>query len=279
MRGENPQHSNEDITFIWDFAGQQLYYITHRIFLTSEAVYLILFSLKEGMHNKGKRRFSKMAKYVMTYDMTNIQIIKYWMRLIYTYAIPVKAQQQLQAKKPQIAVVGTHSDCLEGTKEDKKKQIEEQYGILFQEIRGTPYESHVVRKMYAISNKYASQCKMLKTLKQDVGGFLKEMPKTIPLKWLKFQQILQENGRTSLHMTYAKVCKVATECGISVENLIHTLNYLHDLGIILYFENNRLLKHAVITNPRKLIFILKKIITEVEPDVKAFKSGYLWDSP
>ncbi|XP_033125549.1 uncharacterized protein LOC117123655 [Anneissia japonica] len=106
---------------------------------------------------------------------------------------------------------------------------------------------------------------MLTTLKQDVGGFLKAMPKTIPLKWLKLQHMLQENGRTALRMTHDEVCAVATKCGISVKNLIHTLNYLHDLGIILYFENNRLLKHTVITNPRKLIDILKKIITVVEP--------------
>ncbi|XP_033113205.1 uncharacterized protein LOC117113862 isoform X1 [Anneissia japonica] len=257
------------MTYIWDFAGQQLYYITHRIFLTSEAVYLILFNLMEGMHDKGKCRVSRMEKQdVMTYDMTNVQIIKYWMRLIYTYAVPVESQAQatLQAKKPQIVVVGTHGESLQGTAEEKKKKIEEQFGIIFEEIKCTPYECHVVRKMYAIDNKFPTQSEMLTTLKQDVGGFLKAMPKTIPLKWLEFQHILQENGRTAVRMSYSKVCEVATSCGISVKNLIHTLNYLHDLGIILYFENNKLLKDTVITNPRKLIDIFRKIITVVEPD-------------
>ncbi|XP_033115598.1 probable serine/threonine-protein kinase roco5 [Anneissia japonica] len=221
------------MTYIWDFAGQQLYYITHRIFLTSEAVYVVLFNLLESMYDKGKKRIHKGDKNVMTYDMTNIQIIKYWMRLIFTYAVPVESlQQQLQTKKPQIAVVGTHSESLPGTDEDKNKKIEEQFAIIFEEIKGTPYECHVVRKMYAIDNKFPTQSKMLTTLKQDVGRFLKAMPKTIPLKWLEFQYILQENGRTTLRMSYSKVCEVATSCGISVKNLIHTLNYLHDLGII-----------------------------------------------
>ncbi|XP_033116454.1 uncharacterized protein LOC117116502 [Anneissia japonica] len=257
---------NKDMTYIWDFAGQQLYYITHRIFLTSEAVYVILFNLLESMYEKGKKRVYKGDKNVMTYDMTNIQIIKYWMRLIYTYAVPVESQQQrLQAKKPQIVVVGTHSESLPGTDDEKKEKIEEQFGIIFEAIKGTPYECHVVRKIYAIDNKSQIQSEMLTTLKQDVGGFLKAMPKTIPLKWLEFQRILQENGRTAVRMTHDEVCAVATKCGLSVKNLIHTLNYLHDLGIILYFENNRLLKHTVITNPRKLIDIFKKIITVVEP--------------
>ncbi|XP_033112389.1 probable serine/threonine-protein kinase qkgA [Anneissia japonica] len=257
---------NEDMTYIWDFAGQQLYYITHRIFLTSKVVYLILFSLIECMYEKGKRRIHGEESDVMTYDMTNIEIIKYWMRLIYTYAIPVETQdQQLRAKKPQIVLVGTHSESLEGTSDDKKKQIKEQFKIIFNEIKGTPYEGHVVREMYAIDNKFPLKSVMLKTLKQDVGGFLKAMPKTIPLKWLDFQSQIQEIGRTAIRMTYVKVCEVATKCGISVENLIHILNYLHDLGIILYFENNRILRHTVITNPRKLIEIFKKIITVVEP--------------
>ncbi|XP_033116369.1 uncharacterized protein LOC117116441, partial [Anneissia japonica] len=219
------------------------------------------------MYDKGKKRINKGDKNVMTYNMTNIQIIKYWMRLIFTYAVPVESlQQQLQTKKPQIAVVGTHSESLPGTEKDKNKKIEEQFAKIFEEIQGTPYECHVVRKMYAIDNKFPTQSNMLTTLKQDVGGFLKAMPKTIPLKWLEFQRILQENGRTEVRMSYSKVCEVATSCGISVKNLIHTLNYLHDLGIILYFENNKLLKDTVITNPRKLIDIFRKIITVVEPD-------------
>ncbi|XP_033126941.1 uncharacterized protein LOC117124732 [Anneissia japonica] len=207
--------SNEDMTYIWDFAGQQLYYITHRIFLTSEAVYLILFNLMEGMHDKGKCRVSRMEKQnVMTYDMTNVQIIKYWMRLIYTYAVPVEspAQATLQAKKPQIVVVGTHGESLQGTAEDKKKKIEEQFGIIFEEIEGTPYGCHVVRKMYAIDNKFPTQSEMLTTLKQDVGEFLNAMPKTIPLKWLEFQRILQENGRTAVRMSYSKVCNHCLKC-------------------------------------------------------------------
>ncbi|XP_033105939.1 uncharacterized protein LOC117108102 [Anneissia japonica] len=237
MKNKSGETRSEDMTCIWDFAGQQLYYITHR------------------------------ESDVIMYDMTNIEIIKYWMMLIYTYAVPDKTQDQLlRAKKPQIVVVGTHSESLEGTDDEKKQKIEKQFGIIFDEIEGTPYECHVVRKMYAIDNKFPLKSVMLKTLKQDVGGFLKAMPKTIPLTWLNFQSKIQEIGRTAIRMTYVEVCEVATKCGISVDNLIHTLNYLHDLGIILYFENNKLLKHTVIINPRKLSDIFRKIITVVEPN-------------
>ncbi|XP_033111246.1 uncharacterized protein LOC117112287 [Anneissia japonica] len=175
--------SNEDMTYIWDFAGQQLYYITHRIFLTSEAVYLILFNLMEGMHDKGKCRVSRMVKQdVMTYDMTNVQIIKYWMRLIYTYAVPVESQAQatLQAKKPQIVLVGTHSESLQGTAEDKKKKIEEQFGIIFEEIEVITNPRKLIdilKKIITVvepddSDKWASMIKLWEKL--DNEGILEE---------------------------------------------------------------------------------------------------------
>ncbi|XP_033109610.1 uncharacterized protein LOC117110889, partial [Anneissia japonica] len=52
--------ANEDITYIWDFSGQQLYDITHPTSLTSD-VYLIEFNLMENMQGrKRKCRVSRM---------------------------------------------------------------------------------------------------------------------------------------------------------------------------------------------------------------------------
>ncbi|XP_033120735.1 uncharacterized protein LOC117119863 [Anneissia japonica] len=272
MTGETCVIENKDIAYIWDFAGQQLYYITHRIFLTSKAVYLIVFNLMEKMHAKGKCSDSPKAGDVMTCNMTNIEIIIYWMRLIYTYAVPVDSEESKEVKKPQIVLVGTHSESL------SQKEIEEQFGIIFERIKGTPYESHVKRTIYAIDNKFASQSEVVDELKRVVDGFLTTMHETIPLRWLKFQQILQEIGRTTMCKTYDEVCKVAHECEIYKKDSIRTLlNYLHDLGIILFFENHKLLKHTVITNPRKLIDFLRKIITVVKPVDKWATMMPLWN--
>ncbi|XP_033100564.1 uncharacterized protein LOC117104024 [Anneissia japonica] len=246
--------ANEDITYIWDFPGQQLYY-NHPICLKSEAVYLIEFNLVENMQGtKKKCRVSKMARETMTNEMTIIQIIKYQMEIIFTYAVQVE-QLQLRTKKPKIVIVGTHNEV---NNEEKMQQAEEQFKILFQEIKGTPYERYVVRKMYLIDNE--------KTLKQDICGFLKAMLNTIPLTWHKLQRLLQEMGRKAMHVHYNEVCKAATKCGILQENLIHALNYLHDLGIVMYFQQNRKLRDTVVINPWKVNNITEKLITAVKTD-------------
>ncbi|XP_033096600.1 probable serine/threonine-protein kinase roco4 [Anneissia japonica] len=251
-----------EVTCIWDFAGPPIYYITHPNSLKSDAVYLIEFNLMENMQGKKRKcKISRMAKETMTNEMTIIQIIKYRMELIFTYAVQAE-QQQLKTKKPKIVVVGTH---FKGTS-DEKEQAAEQFRILFQEIKSTPYESYVVRKMYLIDNESSSGSKFQEKLEQDICGFLNAMPNTIPLTWFNLQRLLQEMGEKEMHVDYDEVCKVATQCGILKENLKHTLNYLHDLGIVMYFQDNRQLRDTVVLNPRKVSNITEELITAVKTD-------------
>ncbi|XP_071941104.1 uncharacterized protein [Antedon mediterranea] len=45
-KSEELQETIDDLTLsIWDFAGQDLYYITHQMFLVSRAIYIICFNL------------------------------------------------------------------------------------------------------------------------------------------------------------------------------------------------------------------------------------------
>ncbi|XP_033096593.1 uncharacterized protein LOC117100870 [Anneissia japonica] len=251
---------NENNTYILNIHDQQLNY-THQNPLNSEAVFIIGFNLVEGMHAKRKCRVSRMAV-PMTNDMTNLQFIKYRMELIFTYAVTVE-EHCLKSEKPKIVVVGTNSEDLQGNDEEKKLQVEKQFKILFQEIKGTPYECYVVRDMYFINNESPSGSEMLK-LRQDICRFLKSMPKTIPLTWHKFQRELRKIGE-KVHVQYHEVRTVANKCGISKENIIHTINYLHDLGIVMYFEHNELLKDTVVINPEEANNIIKELITAVKP--------------
>ena len=39
---------------VWDFAGQQLYYASHPVFLTSRAIYLLVCNLSKSLHDTSK---------------------------------------------------------------------------------------------------------------------------------------------------------------------------------------------------------------------------------
>lgn len=37
---------------MWDFAGEELFYATHHVFLSNDAVYLVVFDLKQCMEDR-----------------------------------------------------------------------------------------------------------------------------------------------------------------------------------------------------------------------------------
>ena len=39
---------------LWDFAGQQLYYASHPVFLTSRAIYILVCNLSKSLHDTAK---------------------------------------------------------------------------------------------------------------------------------------------------------------------------------------------------------------------------------
>ena len=75
---------------IWDFGGQEEYYVTHQVFLSSRSLYLLLFNLKHG--EKG------------------VDELRPWLNNI-----------ALRAPKSRVIIIGTH---LDEVADDKREQID-----------------------------------------------------------------------------------------------------------------------------------------------------------
>ncbi|XP_033098335.1 uncharacterized protein LOC117102215, partial [Anneissia japonica] len=189
-----------DVTCIWDYAGQISYYITHRFFLTDGSSYVVAFSLFEPLNELAKSRGPLKDQF----EMTNLQMIIFWIRSIYEHAVlQYNASTKLindTIASPTISLVGTHKDKLEGSEEDKQNQSEAIFKIIFEEIKGMPFELHVDRTMYAVDNTSAND-KGIEELKKNLGGYTKQMAKTVPTKWVDFQSKIQEVGKTTLRMS------------------------------------------------------------------------------
>ncbi|XP_033124957.1 uncharacterized protein LOC117123215, partial [Anneissia japonica] len=265
-----------DVTCIWDYAGQISYYITHRFFLTDGSSYVVVFSLFEPLNELAKSRGSLKDQF----EMTNLQMIIFWIRSIYEHAVlKYNASTKLindTIASPTISLVGTHKDKLKGSKKDKKIQIEAIFKIIFEEIKGRPFEPHVDRKMYAVDNTSAND-KGIEELKKNLGGYTKQMAKTVPTKWVDFQSKIQEVGKTTLRMSLDEVTEIANDCGIPNDNIIHILNYLSDCGIIMYSPTNINLKNTVITNVLMLIEVFTKVITTEDQRPVVMASRHLLD--
>ncbi|XP_033097336.1 uncharacterized protein LOC117101475, partial [Anneissia japonica] len=265
-----------DVTCMWDYAGQISYYITHRFFLTDGSSYVVVFSLFDPLNELAKSRGPLKDQF----EMTNLQMIIFWIRSIYEHAVlQYNASTKLindTIASPTISLVGTHKDKLEGSEEDKQNQIEAIFKIIFEVIKGMPFEVHVDRTMYAVDNTSAND-KGIEELKKNLGGYTKQMAKTVPTKWVDFQSKIQEVGKTTLRMSLDEVTKIAVDCGIQNENTIHILNYSNDCGIIMYSPTNIKLKNTVITNVHMLIEIFTKVITTEDKRPAMMKLWHLLD--
>ncbi|XP_033111333.1 uncharacterized protein LOC117112366 isoform X1 [Anneissia japonica] len=261
----NKSSGPRDITCIWDYAGQMTYYITHRIFLTDRSSYGVVFSLCDDLEEFAKPRNIHKGHF----EMTNLQMIIFWIRSIYEHTVLLHGTDEKpliigKIASPPISLIGTHKDLLPGSDAEKQALIDAKFRRIFKEIEDTPFESHVDRHMYAVANN-AKMDEGIERLKSNVGAYMKAMAKTVPLTWVDFQTKVQEAGKTTMRMSLNKVTKIAVECGIKEENLIYVLNYLNDLGVILYSPTNKKLENTVITNIHMLIGVFMKIITDVEP--------------
>ncbi|XP_071944744.1 probable serine/threonine-protein kinase pats1 [Antedon mediterranea] len=265
-----------DLTSIWDYAGQLDYYITHRFFLTNTVSYCVAFNVMDNLDEPAKPRDSKIGQL----GMTNLDMNLFWIRSIYEHTVQHGSGNTISIDgknigSPPICLVATHVDKLSGTASEKEEEVMKMYKKMFDKMEGMPYAHHVDREMYMVDNTMKSPEGITK-LKRNVGGYMKEMVREVPVKWVNLQESLQRIGETKLCITFEEVSRIGTECEISKEGLATAIEYMNDIGIILHSSTNKKLKNTVITDLKMMIQMVTKVITVVKPSIKVKQMRVLW---
>ena len=114
------EDSGEDIfSTLWDFAGQSVYYVTHPLFMSSRAMYCLVYDLslnpdelaepplKQGVYEKSPERFN---------PKTNLDYLDFWMMSVASLASGENDNRNesqsegLPKKLPAVFLVCTHAD-------------------------------------------------------------------------------------------------------------------------------------------------------------------------
>ncbi|XP_072037361.1 uncharacterized protein [Amphiura filiformis] len=268
IRKAKKQQDDLEITF-WDFAGQDLYYTTHQVFFNRRAAFALVFDMSKKLEEPCEvRDFSSEEEKSRFHDFNGEDFIKFWLQSIYTYATQDSADDK---GYPPIFIIGTHKR--DSTVEDEvvKREI---FGIL----KGKKYEKYVRRQFHFLENdpakKQPSDDEAFKATKEAVAkGALKapHMKEKYPIKWLQFHKAVIEilgTGNNKPYMTLNETQELAAKCGITDESQFTTmLGLYHDLGTIIWFGEDKILKNTVILDPQWLIDVFKAVIT-VLPDEK-----------
>ena len=286
----NAVDDDKDVySVLWDFGGQSVYYVTHPLFLTSRAIYLLVYDLsrkpfgkanplvKQGMFKKIEDNFSL---------KTNLDYLEFWMTSVASLASQSRQQPVssssvvMPAALPPVFLVCTHSDEPYGD-EDPCTVANE----IFHFLQNKPYSAHLFEHVFTVDNTKSggkSECPEVSRLRQSVLAVAKDLPQmkeAIPIKWLQFEKALQamkEEGHEWITLERAKeiaskVCKIDDD-----QEIVTLLNFLHDQRILIHFDDTPELNKFVVLDPQWLIDVFKKVITVKPYDHEEREFKVLW---
>ena len=138
---------------LWDFAGQQLYYASHPVFLTSRAIYILVCNLSKPLHDTAQHCV-RQGNHNFTLENpngeTNLENLLSWLSTVHSITQMRRqtrddAEGKLPHLRPPVIIVGTHADKPFEDIATMKRKIQKA-------IAGKDYEGHVVRPIFGIDN-------------------------------------------------------------------------------------------------------------------------------
>ena len=290
LKGDLDNNREHVFLTLWDFAGQSVYYDTHPIFLTEQAIYCLVYDLSLNPHDLAKPVVKQgvYKKFQESVNLkTNLDYLDFWMWSVASLEgdapksvdKTAAVNRMLPRKLPPVFLVCTHAD----TPYDKKKRPIEIAHEIFGCLKSKPYGIHL-SDVFVVDNTKSgteSECPEVKSLREEVYDVAKGLPhvsETIPIKWLKFDKALRELKEEGKHfVTLERAKDIAKSCDIVDDVEFETvMNYLHDLRILIHFDDTPALNELVVLDMQWLIDVFKNVITVKRYNRKEKEFVDLW---
>lgn len=234
----------EILATIWDFGGQYIYYATHQIFHSRDAIYLLVFDLTLDLEN-----------ILEDEDFPNRQekmknSLKFWVNSINAFV------GTEDGKYPKIILVGTHADEFGGN-------VDEQFAKVKDLFAGTEVRNHIHTQSFAVANVDMTDSyihKLRKTIYQL--GREHAARQTVPAKWLPLEMALFSESKTPI-LQLNEILKIDKENDFPIrdEKEIKTfLKHHHEKGTLIFFDEEELREYIII-DPHFLTSAFKSIIS------------------
>ncbi|XP_020614950.1 uncharacterized protein LOC110053100 isoform X2 [Orbicella faveolata] len=267
------ENSGDIHSIMWDFAGQSVYYVTHPLFLTARAIYLLAYDLSQSPYDIAKPVVKQgvFKEFQDNFNLkTNLDYLDFWLTSVASLAsqdqqTDIGHESEVLPKKiPAVFLVCTHADephkgC------DPFKLAKEIFGTLKSKPHGSQlYDVFVVDNTKSGSR---SECPEVMRLREEVLAVAKELPhvnEVIPIKWLRYEKALEtlkNKGYKWISLTQAKHI-MSKVCSINNDGeMLTLLNFLHDLRLLIHFDDTSELNDVVVLDPQWLIDVFKEVIT------------------
>ena len=263
LRQEHFSASEEVWPVIWDFSGQSLLHGMNPVFMSREAVYLLVCDLSKDLFSKERTDQPARATNMQHKTGSCFDHLVRWMDLVHSFQ-DTSAGSVTSSVQPPVILVGTHADKVSG---DPWNRLE----AILDSFHGKAFSSLIVDK-FSVDNTRAGQAQEDPTivrLRQKIISVASSLPHTnreIPLQWLRVEKVLHRlAGEGFKYITLQQFKEVAKRvCRFYVhEDSDELLHFLCDCGAILYFNETDESNSLVFLDPQWLVHLFCKIITVV----------------
>lgn len=213
------------IAHIWDFGGQDVYYPVHRFFLTENSVFVLLASTRNEQHN-----------------------FDYWIPTLYQF--------------------GGHSPIIIGqTCHDGNRMTWNDLGLYISDTHFNIIRASETLPYFELNLPLRN--KGLPDIKKEIIHQLQKLPhcnKDIPTSWITVREALKKEGDTKPCIDYERFIEICNET--VPESFARTADYedcasfLHNIGAILWYSQNNILKNWIILRPEWGMEAVYKIIDD-----------------
>jgi internalin A len=222
---------------LWDFGGQKVMHATHQFFLTKRSLYLLVI---DNRKNEQQNR------------------VEYWLKLIQTYG----------GNSP-VIIVGNCAD--EDYPHVKIRTLKKKYPQIVLPEKDNPFAQDSV---------ISTSCKTgegIETLRREIARQIEAIPHIndlLPVSWFDIKTKLEEMQKDYDFISYEKYQEYCHNTDISSSQDQKVLvEFLHDLGIVLNYQDDPRLKETNVLNPEWVTSGVYDILNNNELFVK--KKGLL----
>jgi internalin A len=221
---------------IWDFGGQEIQYMTHQFFLTPESLYVL------GADDRKQHT-----------------LFPYWFEVI-----RLLARDEVHGHSPVLVVLNERSN----------KSITN-FDLNDYRLRYPDMDIQVCEVDLCESN--LLRFRQLRARVQEALCYLPQAGRPLPAKWPRIREdlfVLKEQGFNYISMAkFREVCAINKV--IREEDLALISLYLHRLGAILYFQQDRSLRDFMVISPT---WALKAIYVVLEDKAVEKANGFFTEA-
>ena len=270
----NDTADNEGIwPFVWDFAGQAVYHAIHPIFLSQEAIYVLVSDLTKELSDVAQCRIRPAnhdeievnSPYVQD---TNLDHMMRWLDLVQSLRQPEFQGKSADTNQvlPPVVLVGTHADGVRHPCKEMESVHETICSMAHSETL-----KHISKELFFIDNTNPNRedDPQIVSLRTELLNLARKMPnfnKVIPMQWLRVEQKVDDMVKQGMHYVGKKRFAEDISGGICQFNDVEELLYfLQARGRVIYQDLPENPDGLVVLDPQWLIKILCEIITVSPP--------------